>query len=213
MAQDTFRELLNEYPLVIPGITNPNKLARISRARTYTQYRRMVADEMARRCPFCHIDKEHNKIIAENEHWYAWPCNPPEKHTRFHFLFVPKRHVMASWRLLPEEITSLFAIRYVISAKYGYTSCGMLVRDGDATMSAGTIEHLHVHDMVPDGTGRVESPFYKGREAERESLQRAILFEKIRVLSQRLQTDELNLLLAQANFNKEEIALLEGRLK
>ncbi len=210
---NTFKVLLTEHPLVIPGVTSSNKLARISRARTYSQYKRMVADEITGRCPFCQIDKEHNRIIAETNHWYAWPCNPPEKHTRFHFLFVPKRHVTSTWGLLPGEIVDLFAIRFSVSTEYKYKSCGMLVRDGDATMSAGTIEHLHVHDMVPDGTGRVESPFYKGREAEKEGLQRAILFEKLRRLSLRLQTDELPILLANANFNKEELILLTDRLK
>ena len=63
---------------------------------------------------------------------------------------------------------------------YDIVSCGILIRDGNAILSAGTIEHLHVHMMVPDGTGRVESPFYKGAEAETESLARAIVFEKLR---------------------------------
>ena len=63
---------------------------------------------------------------------------------------------------------------------FGYTSRGTLMRDGDATMSAGTIQHLHIHDMVPAGTGRVESPFYKGHESETEGVLRAMVFEKIR---------------------------------
>lgn len=208
-----FKELLNQYPLVILGITDLNTLACISRARTFTQYKRMVADALTGSCPFCTIDRTHNKIVAETEFWLAWPCNPPEKHTRLHFLFVPKRHITATGDLRAEEAVNLFAIRRSVSTKFGYRSCGMLIRDGDARLSAGTIQHLHVHDMVPDGTGRVESPFYKGYEAEKESLQRATLFEKLRELSLRLQTDELDILLAHANFEEWELALLTDRLQ
>jgi hypothetical protein len=67
-----------------------------------------------------------------------------------------------------------------IKEQFDISSSGILIRDGDATLSAGTIQHLHVHMMVPDGTGRVESPFYKGDASEAEGVARAIIFEKMR---------------------------------
>lgn len=166
--------------LVIPGITNVSTLACVARARKYSQYKKMVADALANRCPFCDIDRKHNKVIAETDFWYAWPCNPPEKNTGLHFLFVPKRHVMDTEELSAKEWVGLAEIRRIVRDMYDYPSCGVLICDGDATLSAGTIQHLHVHEMVPDGTGRVESPFYKGTESEEEGLRRAIVFEKLR---------------------------------
>ena len=63
---------------------------------------------------------------------------------------------------------------------FNFNFRGILIRDGDATQSAGTIEHLHIHIMVPDGTGRVESPFCKTPEEEAAGVARAIVFEKLR---------------------------------
>src|SRR3989344_6096009 len=104
-----------ELKLVILGITDPSTLACISRARKFTQYNRMVGDALAvpPSCPFCHIDREYNKVVAETDYWYAWPCNPPEKNTRLHFLFVPKRHVLCTRYLTVIEIVNLFNIRLV----------------------------------------------------------------------------------------------------
>lgn len=196
--------------LEIIGVSDPQKLACIARARTYKQYRKMVDDALAYRCPFCDIDREHNRVIAENDCWYAWKCNPPEKNTRLHFLFVPKRHVTQTTELFADERSKLFGLIAVVRGIYEYTSSGILIRDGDATMSAGTIQHLHVHEMVPDGTGRVESPFYKGKDAEEASLRRAIIFEKMRrfsILTGRTEPVELC-----SNLSEVEIALVADRL-
>ena len=82
-----------------------------------------------------------------------------------------------------EELLAIWGekgIRKEVRKMNEYASRGTLMRDGDATLSAGTIQHLHIHDMVPDGTGRVESPFFKGAESEAEGVARARVFEKIR---------------------------------
>lgn len=169
--------------LVIPGITDEITLACIARSRNYPQYVREVNNALSGICPFCKIDREYNKIVAENDFWYAWPCKPPEKNTCLHFLFVPKRHVTLLNQLADVEHLALWGdngIRMNVHRMFNYFSCGTQVRDGDARLSAGTVEHLHVHDMVPDGTGRVESPFFKGAESEAEGVARARVFEKIR---------------------------------
>ena len=166
--------------LVIPGITDPNTLVCIARARTFKQYRLMVENAVARRCPFCTLDPKTNKVIAENQYWRAWQSPAPEKHTEHHFIIAPKKHCTDTEELGNAEWITLKYIMTDLRNMYRYQGRGILIRDGDARLSAGTIEHLHIHVMVPDGTGRVESPFYKGAEAEGESLARAIVFEKLR---------------------------------
>ncbi|MEK7194614.1 MAG: HIT family protein [Patescibacteria group bacterium] len=166
--------------LVVPGITNPSALASIARSRTYKQYCLMVDNALRGKCPFCEIDPKMNKVIAENEYWLAWPSPAPEKNTKHHFLIVSKRHITDTEELQPAEQMSLFRIMRELRQEHGYQSRGILIRDGDARLSAGTIEHLHIHVMVPDGTGRVESPFYKGVGEEELGVTRAIVFEKIR---------------------------------
>ncbi len=188
--------------LEIQGVTDSSTLACIARSRKLSQYTRAVKNALAGICPFCQIDTTHNQIVAENAHWNAWPCKPAENHTAFHFLFVPKRHVKDSEELTDEEMLALWGqegLRRRVRGLYGYVSRGTLMRDGNATLSAGTIQHLHIHDMVPDGTGRVESPFYKGLESEEESVRRAIAFEKLRLGA------------SVHDLTQDELKLVEGR--
>lgn len=169
--------------LEIEGITDPSTLACIARSRKYGQYVQAVKNALEGVCPFCVIDTSYNTIALENDYWRAWPAKPAEKNTAFHFLYIPKRHVTDSEELSDEEILALWGsngIRRKIREMHGYTSRGTLMRDGDATLSAGTIQHLHVHDMIPNGKGRVESPFYKGEDDELAGFQRAVIYEKLR---------------------------------
>ncbi len=186
--------------LVVLGITNPSTLACLARSRTYEQYCHMVEIALQGKCPFCDIDPEVNKVIADNEYWRAWQSPYPEKNTKHHFIIVPKRHMIDTGELQPAEQMSLFRIMKFLREIYGYESCGVLIRDGDARLSAGTIEHLHIHVMVPNGTGRVESPFYKGLDEERWGVTRAIIYEKLR---RGLPVDELT---------QEEVRQVRGRI-
>lgn len=189
--------------LVIPGVSDPATLACIARSRKYDQYRKAVENALAGICPFCTVDRTYNQVIAESYSWLAWPCKPAEDNTAYHFLFVPKRHVKDSEELSDFEVLDLWGqegLRRRVRSMYGYTSRGTLMRDGDATMSAGSIQHLHIHDMVPAGTGRVESPFYKGLVSELEGLRRAVVFEKLR-------TGTLSF-----DLTEEEFLLVDGRL-
>lgn len=171
---------MSEPTLVIPGVTDPSTLACIARSRTYTQYCLMVENALAKRCPFCEIDESVNKLLINANQWRAWQSPAPEKHTKHHFIIVPWLHKTSTAELGHSDRFWLFETMNQLREMHGYTGYGILIRDGDARLSAGTIEHLHVHVMVPDGTGRVESPFYKGAEAELEGLRRAIVFEKRR---------------------------------
>jgi len=174
----------NSLPaLVVSGITDQNVLACLARSRTYGQYQRGVNDALQGKCPFCEIDPEYNVVDLETEFWCCWPCKPAEKGTRLHFLFAPHRHVVSFHELTNGEILDFLGedgLRQRMWKRHGYTSCGALMRDGDATLSAGTMRHLHWHDMVPDGTVRVESPFYKGADEEIAGVRRAIVFERLR---------------------------------
>ena len=161
----------------------------------------MVQDAIGRVCPFCELDPVYNKVVVQDEFFSAWQSSAPENNTKRHFIIAPRRHVRSVMELTRDEKLSLFQIMQKLQDTYGYKSCGVLIRDGDARLSAGTIEHLHIHVMVPDGTGRVESPFYKGAEDDVACMNRAIIFEKMR-LGQPFE-----------RLNPEEQALVKDRLK
>ena len=122
--------------LIIPGIDNLDTLTCISRARRFSQYCQMVRDAQTGKCPFCKLDPNYNKVILENAHWYLWQSSSPEKHTKHHFIIVPKRHITGTSELSEREVLSLFIIMNAIKRKHGITSCGILIRDGDARIHA-----------------------------------------------------------------------------
>jgi diadenosine tetraphosphate (Ap4A) HIT family hydrolase len=188
--------------LTIPGITDPATLACIARSRKYKQYKKSVEDALAHRCPFCELDTSYNKVIPgiPSGVLTAWHCNPPEKHTRCHFIISPIRHVTDTLLFSEEEWSDVRRVTSFLSLKFAFGFRGILIRDGDATLSAGTVQHSHIHLMVPDGTGRVESPFCKTPEEEMEGVARAIIFEKIR---QGWPPEQLS---------RYELTLIEGRL-
>jgi len=137
----------------------------------------MVKQALAGRCIFC--DPADEKILFTGFFWRAWQNRFAEEHTRHHFMIVPIRHVVTIDELTTLEWRALQELFRRLKKEFGYTAAGVLVRD-NAPELAGTIEHLHFHVMVPDGTGRVETPFCKGSEKDGESLRRAIVFESLR---------------------------------
>jgi diadenosine tetraphosphate (Ap4A) HIT family hydrolase len=167
----------------------------------------MVKDALAGNCPFCKLDPAFNVVIAETTTWNAWQSRAPEKGTAHHFIIAPKRHVKAVKELNYGEWVSLVEILNKLDEQHGITSSGIQIRDGDARLSAGTVEHLHVHKMVPNGTVRVESPFFKGAESEAEGHARAIVFEKFRLAKEKGGFDE-----ALENLSVEELQLINGRM-
>ncbi|MDE2038238.1 MAG: HIT domain-containing protein [Patescibacteria group bacterium] len=173
---------MNNQILVIPGITDAPTLACIARSRKYGQYCKAVADALAGACPFCNPDPTYNVPVEVGSavRMRVQHCRPPEKNTRLHFLIIPRQHVKSITSLSDEEWLEVQHIIFELGAKFGFEFSGILIRNGDATQSAGTIQHLHIHVMIPDGTGRVESPFCKTPEEEAAGVARAIVFEKMR---------------------------------
>ena len=202
------------HSLIIPGVSNAGILACIARSRTFIQYCGAVVDALTGRCPLCMLDPVRSPLILEDDVMKVCPCDPPEKNTRLHFLIVPKRHVASTSELSEQERLSIFAMTDALCKKYDITGRGILIRDGEATLLSGTLSHLHIHVMVPDGTGRVESPFFKGAESEAKGIARAIVFEKMRQFGE-AQAAKGNRLTAEQLSNAlcaEDKALVQGRL-
>lgn len=187
--------------LQIPGLS-PGQCAALARTRKYRMYVRSVAEALAGKCPFCDLDEKFNVVIAKNGCWRAWQSPTPEDFTAHHFIIAHKRHVL-SMEELDDDVdgAQFWAILRELRFMHAITSNGVLMRDGDATLGAGSIHHLHGHMMVPNGKGRLESPFYKGDASEAESNARAIAFELMRTGTQ------------FADLSSEQQRLVEDRLE
>jgi diadenosine tetraphosphate (Ap4A) HIT family hydrolase len=197
-----------EPVFAIEGLT-PGQCAILARARTFKLYKKMRADLLSNVCPFCKLDPKFNQVVTENAWWYAWQSPSPEKGTKHHFIIAPKQHVTAIADLKPLQWDGLWEILEDLDRQHKIDSSGIQIRDGDARLSAGTVEHLHVHKMVPDGTVRVESPFYKGAASEREGHARAIVFEKLRA---QIEEGGMTQAAAVSALSTAELSLIDGRI-
>ena len=165
--------------LKIAGITSPMTLMCIARARNYSYYCSMVEDALAGKCPFCILDPKKNRVIVQNRFWRAWQNPFPERNTKHHFIFAPKKHVLRLRDLPKRARATLFDLIDYMEERYGAQASGIMIRN-NAPLLAGTIEHLHVHAMIPNGKGRVESPLYKGKGDDQRDIARTIVLGKMR---------------------------------
>ena len=112
-----------------------------------------------KKCLFCDVQTiDRERIIAENDLAYAIRDGFPV--TEFHTLFIPKRHTIDYFGLVPAEVS---AINLLMAEQK------KLLQDADSTIdgfnigmncgeSAGqTVFHCHVH-LIPRRKGDVENP-------------------------------------------------------
>lgn len=116
-------------------------------ARTPEQAARMAELEAQGTCRFC-WETRH----TPPGDWKLRPCDYPYEGTREHLLAIPQRHVTSMGELFEEEFAGLGALLSVYEGIYrpdGYT---IAVRNGDMSLTGASVQHLHLHILVPDGT-------------------------------------------------------------
>ena len=114
---------------------------------------------MKSECLFCDIQMhDRTRVVAENSLAYA--IRDGFAVTEGHTLFIPKRHVVDYFGLLPEEVT---AINLLMTDQKNLLEANDSTIDGfnigmNCGESAGqTIFQCHVH-LIPRRKGDVENP-------------------------------------------------------
>lgn len=163
-------------PFVVPGLSEA-ACAILARSRNYGLYLLNRDRLLAGTCPFCEHDSM--ETVAQNEDWTAKMSPGPEANTKLHFIIFSRRHVSGLMELPDSAGASLMAIVRAIYGQYGITASGILTRDGNPVELAGTVDHCHIHVMVPNGEGRVETPIAKHPNDEEMGRQRAVIYEQL----------------------------------
>jgi diadenosine tetraphosphate (Ap4A) HIT family hydrolase len=139
-------------------------------------------------CQFCAIDSQVNNVLWEDTSTHCWAVPDAFMRTEleYHLIVAPKRHVRFPWELgLDEEISINEAQRFLAS-KFDLRGGIIATRFGDMSLNAGTVPHLHINIMVPNGTGEVRIPVFKDPCDREENQKRAAKFaeqyEKIEAL-------------------------------
>lgn len=110
-------------------------------------------------CLFCNLQKDDRKrIISENGLAYA--IRDGFAVTKWHTLFIPKRHVQDYFGLRPEEVNAvntLMAEQKTLLQELDPTIDGFNIGMNCGESAGQTIFHCHVH-LIPRRKGDVENP-------------------------------------------------------
>ena len=144
----------------------------------YPQYYKMRRDFENKSCTFCNLDRTLNTVLFEDNLVLAWlvPEQFKRKELAYHALFVPKRHVRFEIDLTIGEVLSLHFAKKYLHTNHGYRGGNTHVREGDMTLNAGTVPHLHYNTFMPNCTGEVKIPVYKNPDDRVRNQTRAYEF-------------------------------------
>jgi len=115
--------------------------------------------ERERDCLFCDVQTiDRKRIIAENSLAYAIRDGFPV--TEFHTLFIPKRHTIDYFGLVPAEVS---AINQLMEAQRKFllltdpTIGGFNIGMNCGEIAGQSVWHCHIH-LIPRRKGDVEFP-------------------------------------------------------
>lgn len=106
-------------------------------------------------CPFCpeHLAAyHHNPVIRETEHLVLTESQWPYKCTTHHFLIIPKKHAETIGALPAQVFVELHEITAWVEQTYQLQGGALCIRFGNTSFSGGSVNHLHMHIIVPDAS-------------------------------------------------------------
>jgi hypothetical protein len=145
---------------VLPTIEGLEKqdICLLLNARNYAYYLSMIRQIRNHECPFDRLDPELNKILFQVGSWRIWECPAQfrQKNLARHFVAASEHHFTHlhsdnhSWDELIEMLIK--SLR-----ELGLRDFRIVIRFGDPSLHAGSIRHIHVNILVPDGSGRMDT--------------------------------------------------------
>ncbi|MEI4272646.1 HIT family protein [Klenkia sp. LSe6-5] len=134
-------------------------------ARMPEQVARMADLEARGVCLFCAdagSEVGGGDLVAETEHWRAVRNDFPYRGAAEHLLLVPRTHVTDVLDLDDAARAELWdVLRTVRGGSTGPYGLGM--RNGPCEGTGGTIAHVHLHVLVPDGEQPLRMRFSSAR--------------------------------------------------
>lgn len=167
---------------VIPeraGFTR-DQVASLVNCRGLAQYRSMMDDYLAGKCPFCDPLSEKNVVLHETPGgWRIWRNPFPIKHTKHHLIMAPRQHRCLATEFTAHDFTQIGILWEFARDTVGIKGGGVAARIGPADLSAGTVLHQHCNAIEPDGTGDVQVTLGKSVAKLREAVRRMWIYDKI----------------------------------
>lgn len=116
-------------------------------------YEKIVKDKV---CPFCvdfskkrEVFQYHTKpAIFHGAHWVVTENFDPYKGTKYHFMFVHRKHIVSFSELKPAALKELASLTKKLEEKFLLPAGVFLFRFGDTNYTGGSVNHLHAHFVL-----------------------------------------------------------------
>mgnify|MGYP001565224499 CR=1 FL=1 len=102
-------------------------------------------------CPFCeeHLFKHHRKpIIYKSKHWLVTENSWPYKGSKYHFLFITRRHIEKTENMSHAVWTELQKLYKKLIKEHGIAGATLMIRSGDTRFTGASVNHLHAHLVI-----------------------------------------------------------------
>lgn len=133
-------------------------------ARTADYRKDLEEIEAAGVCPFCpeNFNWHPNPVLETHGDWLITEIREKYPNAERHFLLICKRHLTHVVEMLQQDWHDIDALLLFATAKYGLASKGgaITMRFGDTRYTGATVQHLHMHLIVPElnsRTGRAKT--------------------------------------------------------
>lgn len=127
----------------------------IDAGRTPEQIEKMKKLSESGVCAFCteyFIEHHDNPIEFETDHWIIAKNDYPYKHTSTHLLLVSREHIQTMQQMTGDARIDFMNVVARIEKEFDLKSFSLGMRVGDMHYNGGSVEHLHAHIVVGDGT-------------------------------------------------------------
>jgi len=129
-----------------------NKFVNLSNAR-YDEQRHIMEDIVENQeCPFCpeNLAKYHKKAIVKRGKFWVLTYNQwPYKYTDVHLLAIATYHAEELSDLKKGAFDELQELMMWAEKRYNIKTGGLAMRFGNVSSNGATVDHLHVHLIVP----------------------------------------------------------------
>jgi len=157
---------------------SPRDVFMLLNATTYEQFVDTRAKLQAGICQFCGENPLHH-IVAENEHWRAWPNPYPQANHKHHFVIAVKRHIYHFKELTQSERYALSEVQFELVIKFEIEGGVFGMRFGEVQLSLASVLHLHTNLRIPDLRGPASIVFARSYGETLKRIYVLGLFERI----------------------------------
>jgi diadenosine tetraphosphate (Ap4A) HIT family hydrolase len=121
-------------------------------------------------CPFCetHLFKHHRKpLLHKTKYWLVTENSWPYEGTKYHFLFIARRHIEAAEMASPVMWMDLQKLYKKLVKEHGIKGASLVLRSGDTRYTGASVSHLHAH-LISGGPRKKKSESIKALVAFRK---------------------------------------------